>query len=61
MSLLGLDTNIQDQIFSILAAILHIGNLQFKEQGSGPISFANPEGMYNHFTVTDDFLVVVQC
>jgi hypothetical protein len=41
MSLLGLDGNMQDQIFSVLAAILHLGNIRFKD--GSPLSFVEPQ------------------
>lgn len=41
MSLLGLDANMQDQIFSVLAAILHLGNIRFKD--GSPLTFVDPQ------------------
>ncbi len=43
MTLLGMDAALQDQIFSIVAAILHLGNITFTDQQS--LTFTDPQGI----------------
>jgi myosin-1 len=42
MSYLGFSESLQDMIFAILAGVLHVGNIEFREQGESA-QIANEE------------------
>ncbi len=59
MTLLGMDAVLQEQIFSIVAAILHLGNISFTDQQS--LTFTDPLGTT---TITQGFdlkLILIIC
>jgi len=57
MDVVGLSRNDQDAVFSVVAAVLHLGNIQFKAGGDDDTAQLTPESK-DHLTAAADLLGV---